>query len=317
MQYYFYTLSDDSDPENIRYVGVTTRLLKQRLYGHRYNANKKEKRAQPVHKWMWSVMEKGSTVSIHFLDECDETLWEDREKYWIKYYKDLGYDLLNVQEGGAGVITKEMRKKDGIQRSIDAHKKAVCQIDPKTLQLIATYESVKEATKAMGLKSKSAIGNALSKTSNTVLSAGYYWVYKIDYDNGTFKLKEIDPFSHVSTPMVYRFDLEGNLINSYHGVCHALLALGIKSRDTCRLNIAIKQKTVYHYSYWSFESSIDVKNFIPYYKYQEIDAVGNIIEQYPTCTSIATKYNMNTNTVQQWIKSEKLFGKNKIIKIKI
>lgn len=67
-----------------------------------------------------------------------------------------------------------MRKKDGIQRSIDAHKKAVCQIDPKTLQLIATYESVKEATKAMGLKSKSAIGNALSKTSNTVLSAGYY-----------------------------------------------------------------------------------------------------------------------------------------------
>lgn len=50
MQYYFYTLSDDSDPENIRYVGVTTRLLKQRLYGHRYNANKKEKRAQPVHK---------------------------------------------------------------------------------------------------------------------------------------------------------------------------------------------------------------------------------------------------------------------------
>jgi predicted GIY-YIG superfamily endonuclease len=50
MQYYFYTLSADSDPNNIRYVGVTTRLLKQRMYGHRYNATKKEKRNQPVHK---------------------------------------------------------------------------------------------------------------------------------------------------------------------------------------------------------------------------------------------------------------------------
>lgn len=317
MQYYFYTLSADSDPNNIRYVGVTTKLLKQRMYGHRYNATKNEKRTQPVHKWMWSVIEKGDAVSIHFLDECDETLWEDREKYWIKYHKDLGYKLLNVQEGGAGVVTKEMRKKDGIQRSADAHKKAICQIDPKTHQLIAVYDSIRSATKAMGLNSHSAIGNALSKTNDTVLSAGYYWVYKTDYDNGTFKLKEIDPFSHVSTPMVYRFDLEGNLINSYHGVSYTVYALGLNTANTQALHLAIKEKKVYHNSYWSWDSTININEFIPYYKYQEIDDDGNIIEQYTTYKSIAQKYKMGTSLVQKRVRDGKLFGKNKIIKIKI
>lgn len=67
-----------------------------------------------------------------------------------------------------------MRNIDGIQRSINAHKKAVCQIDPKTLQLVATYDSIKSATEAIGLNSRSAIGNALSRTNDTILSAGYY-----------------------------------------------------------------------------------------------------------------------------------------------
>lgn len=317
MQYYFYTLSADSDPNNIRYVGVTTRLLKQRMYGHRYNATKKEKRNQPVHKWMWSVIEKGDTVSIHFLDECDETLWEDREKYWIKYYKDLGYKLLNVQEGGAGIVTKEMRKKDGIQRSADAHKKAVCQIDPKTHQLIAVHDSIRSATKAMGLNSNSAIGNALSKTNDTVLSAGYYWVYKTDYDNGTFKLKEIDPYAHITSPMVYRFDLNGSLMGSYHGVSNAVLALGITSLNTQALNLAIKQKTVYHKSYWSWEPSINIKEFKSFYKYQEIDETGNIVNQYLTHQEIAKVHNLRQSAVSKKIKKESLFGKNKIIKIKI
>lgn len=49
--------------------------------------------------------------------------------------------------------------------------------------------------------------------------------------------------------MVYRFDLNGSLIGSYHGVSNAVLALGVTSLNTQSLNLAIKQKTVYHKSY--------------------------------------------------------------------
>ena len=317
MQYYFYTLTAASSPDKIRYVGVTTKTLNKRMCGHKYNATHGNKRNQPVHKWMWSVMQTGDTVSIHFLDECDETLWEDREKYWIQYYKDQGHKLLNIQAGGHGVITKSMRNIDGIQRSINAHKKAVCQIDPKTLQLVATYDSIKSATEAIGLNSRSAIGNALSRTNDTILSAGYYWVYKTEYDNGTFKLKEIDPYAHITSPMVYRFDLNGSLIGFYHGVSNAVLALGVTSLNTQSLNLAIKQKTVYHKSYWSWESSINIEEFKSYYKYQEIDETGNIINQYLTHQEIAKVHNLRQSVVYKRIKKESLFVKNRIIKIKI
>lgn len=50
MQYYFYTLTADSAPDKIRYVGVTTKTLNKRMCGHKYNATHGDKRNQPVHK---------------------------------------------------------------------------------------------------------------------------------------------------------------------------------------------------------------------------------------------------------------------------
>ena len=317
MQYYFYTLTADSAPDKIRYVGVTTRTLNQRMCGHKYNAIHDNKRNQPVHKWMWSVMQKGDTISIHFLDECDEALWEDREKYWIQYYKDQGHKLLNIQAGGRGVITKAMRNIDGIQRSINAHKKAVCQIDPKTLQLVATYDSVKSATEAMGLNSKSAIGNALSKVTKTTLSAGYYWVYKTEYESNTYQLNKINPYVRVKTSDVYRFNLNGELINVYKGVCSAVKDLGIKSRDTKSLHRAIDRKTVYYNSYWSWNDNINLEEYGRTYQYCEIDDQGTIIDKFNNLNDIAKKYHISKKTVKTYIQNNILFGKNKIIKIKI
>ena len=314
MWYYFYTLTADNDPENIRYVGVTTRTLEQRLSGHRYNAKHDNKRSQPVHKWMWSKMKEGVNISINWLDECEEDMWESREKYWVQYYKDQGFKLLNVSEGGVGVITKEMRNASRIQRSIDAHKKAVCCLHPETKELIAVYDSVSEATKAMGFKSRSAIGNAL-KGKKTIMSGGYYWVYKSDYDAGTYTLREIDPYVHVTTPMVYRFDLNGQLIDSYHGVQAAAKAGGALSGNASALKIALTNKSIYSDCYWSFDNVIDISEFENPYKYVEIDSNNMEICKYKTQSEIKEKYNMSDSHVCVKIKEGSLFGKNKIIKI--
>lgn len=315
MQYYFYILTANDDPDNVRYVGVTTRTIKQRMHGHKYNAKHAHKRVQPVHKWIWSKMEKNIEISITQIDECEKSEWENREKYWVKHYRDLGFDLLNVSEGGAGVITKEMRDKSGIQRSIEAHKKPVCCINPKTKELVAIYNSVTEATEAMGLRSKSAIGNALSSITDTILSAGYYWVYKDDYDSGNYILKEINEHAHVKTPVVYRFDLNGNLLDSYFGVKAAAKGAGALSGNTSALNIALKNKTIYSGCYWSFNKVINVEEFENQYKYMEIDSNGIEVCKYRNQTEISKKYNLSTSHVCINIQMGRFFGENKIIKI--
>ena len=95
------------------------------MYHHKYCAKHSNKRNLPVHKWMFSHYEKGDDIIITKIDECDINCWEDKEKYWIKYYKDLGFDLMNVSEGGCGVITKEMREQTSIDRSSEKHKKSI------------------------------------------------------------------------------------------------------------------------------------------------------------------------------------------------
>lgn len=55
--YTFYTLSTKSNSNDIRYVGVTTKTIDQRMYHHKYCAKHPNKRNLPVHKWMFSHYE--------------------------------------------------------------------------------------------------------------------------------------------------------------------------------------------------------------------------------------------------------------------
>lgn len=313
MLYYFYTLTSSDDPENIRYVGVTTNKLTQRLSGHRYNAIYPNKRSQPVHKWMWNKIQNKCDICITQIDCCEENLWESIERKWIQYYRELGYDLLNVSEGGSGVITKDMRTKNGIQRSIDAHKKAIYALDMKTLEIVKEYSSIVEATKDLGLRSKSAIGNALNPKSKTASSGGYYWAFKEEYDNGNFTLKFKNPYPHGKTGSVYQFDLQGNLINTYYGVQDACYKLNVKNGTP--LNKSIKDKRMYKNSYWSFNEKIDISEFKGVFNYVETDPFGNIIAYYKTGKEIANKYEISPVQVSVRIKNYELFGGNFIKKL--
>ena len=37
---------------------------------------------------------------MEILEECNLDNWEERETFWISYYKDLGFNLKNIQHGG-------------------------------------------------------------------------------------------------------------------------------------------------------------------------------------------------------------------------
>jgi hypothetical protein len=40
---------------------------------------------------------------MEVLEKCDKSNWEERERYWISYYKELGFELKNMTNGGEGI----------------------------------------------------------------------------------------------------------------------------------------------------------------------------------------------------------------------
>lgn len=89
------------DTNIIKYIGLTTTGV-TRLYGHwrDFKSNKTGKIIR-IKAWIRKLKSNGKKFTVEYLDYADskEELIE-KEIYWIKYYKDLGIELLNHNEGG-------------------------------------------------------------------------------------------------------------------------------------------------------------------------------------------------------------------------
>jgi hypothetical protein len=94
---YIYCLKDGND---IRYVGKTTNL-KRRLSAHISEA-KRLKGRRYVLNWIFNMLSNNKKPIIHCIEECDENSWQEREKYWISYYRNLIPNLCNNSDGGLG-----------------------------------------------------------------------------------------------------------------------------------------------------------------------------------------------------------------------
>lgn len=82
----------------IRYVGKSYRP-KIRLYQHIYNA----KKGEISHKsnWIRKVLENDLSIDITILDCCNESNWEEKERFWIEKLKTPN-NLTNISIGGEG-----------------------------------------------------------------------------------------------------------------------------------------------------------------------------------------------------------------------
>jgi group I intron endonuclease len=96
---YIYTLSDCREPDNIRYVGIT-RDIKNRHKSHRHSHKYlKSKKA----KWIKEVFESGGDIEMNIIHTSDsEKDSKDKEMFYIKHFKDAGFDLVNSTIGGQG-----------------------------------------------------------------------------------------------------------------------------------------------------------------------------------------------------------------------
>lgn len=105
-----YALSDPRKPGLVRYVGKTKQSLRRRLHVHVAHRN-----AKPCHRtrWMQKLFKDGLIPRIWPLELCSESNWQEREIFWVRFFKPLG--LINSTDGGDG--------SNGSKRSLEAIKK--------------------------------------------------------------------------------------------------------------------------------------------------------------------------------------------------
>lgn len=266
--YKFYVLSSTDEPDLVRYVGVTQKeSVQQRFYNHKYCATHPEKRVLPVHKWMWSKYQNGIDIIVKEIDSCKEEDWEDTEKYWIAVYKEKsGGKLLNISEGGKGVIPRNSRTLSSIQRSAKAHEKAITLLD-KNGNVIEHCPSVNYASEKYKI-ARTAVGNVLSGRSKT--AKGFYIIETEKYNSPEFNIQEFFQKINDSTSrrkLIYRFDLNGNFLeNGFKSDFHKKYNF-----DNNAILKAINNKKIYKNSYWSTNVTININEFESEYKYKYND----------------------------------------------
>lgn len=85
------------DTLEVRYVGKTIRSLSRRLGNHVDNA-KRSKHNKHLSNWILGILAIGKRPIIELIEEVDNSIWQERKRYWISQYP----NLINLTIGGDG-----------------------------------------------------------------------------------------------------------------------------------------------------------------------------------------------------------------------
>jgi group I intron endonuclease len=116
---FIYGLFDPRD-FSLRYIGKADDLHKRWI--KHMNESKRRNRS-PREKWIMELLELGLQPIIKIIEEVMMEEWEKKEDFWIKYFKSLGNDLLNVARGGLGYSNGHVAYNKGTEMSEEQKEK--------------------------------------------------------------------------------------------------------------------------------------------------------------------------------------------------
>ena len=185
--------------KQIRYIGMTRHSLDKRLNEHiREGKSKTHKQ-----KWIKSLLKKELHPTIVLVSTADESNWIELERFYIKLFKENGFKLTNIADGGQGGgskgykhteewkenAAKRMRirnkekplGKEFYEKLNGGKRKKILRVDKVGNE--KEYNSVSEAANELTelqknkstRQSATAISNCLNNRSKTAW--GYRWSY--------------------------------------------------------------------------------------------------------------------------------------------
>ncbi len=148
-----YRLTSTRDITNIRYVGKTINDLEVRLAGHKYGKSDTHSK-----RWIKKELKDGYEIIITLIEEVSDDIWEEKERFWILYYLNMGYRLCNIQHGGLSASNikpensklKEESIRKGLYDKIEKAAIPVYQINRKG-KTIQKYKSIIQASGMTGI----------------------------------------------------------------------------------------------------------------------------------------------------------------------
>lgn len=105
---YIYCLKHPENQE-IRYIGKTTNI-KRRLSQHIQDAKSHISNRRTIN-WICNLLKSNLKPIIEIIEVCNENNWQEREIYWISYYKER-VDLCNHHEGGLGCLGRKLTQNE-------------------------------------------------------------------------------------------------------------------------------------------------------------------------------------------------------------
>lgn len=156
-----YSLSSSKNVLDVRYIGYTKKSLNKRLIEH-LSGSKNMKTYKD--KWIQKCLSNHEEIIINLIEIC-KTHKEliQKEIYYINNYKNNGYKLTNLTDGGDGIIgythTEEFKKWNSDIKS----KKVYC-FNYQTKELYRIFKSVTDMVKSMKF-TRSSVGDVLSGKS--------------------------------------------------------------------------------------------------------------------------------------------------------
>lgn len=67
------------------------------------------------YRWLNKQIRLGEAYYVDVLEVCEDNIWQEREKYWIKHLRELGYEICNMTDGGDGnnnqIFSEESNRK--------------------------------------------------------------------------------------------------------------------------------------------------------------------------------------------------------------
>jgi len=232
------------------YIGQTIFPVEVRMKQHVYNAYNKDSASYNQHlkRAIRKYGEDAFTVEV--LEQCDNSLLDEREKYWIAHFDSLKHGF-NMTYGGEGKVEHDGRmlleawnegmnmseisekykicwksvsnhlKAQGITdgeirarrytSAMNKRKRPVYQYDEKG-NYIAEYPSIPDFERQYGCNT---IYNAVDKGR---LAVGYLWSYT--------KAERIEPYCNHRKKPVYQYSKSGVYIRSFESVVDAAKEVG-------------------------------------------------------------------------------------------
>lgn len=139
------------DTDEVRYVGKTSKDLTRRLNQHIYDSESENRNKRK--NWITKILSQGKIPLIEEIDHCN---WEDsqeKEIYWIKYYRDLGVNLVNSTDGGEGNLgyIKSEETINKLKNSLRKNLECIYQYDLEG-KFIKKWENAPIAAETLNIK---------------------------------------------------------------------------------------------------------------------------------------------------------------------